>query len=274
MRFPGPVVLCLVIRDEVDLIRTHLEYHFRRGVDLVLATDHRSVDGTSAVLHAYERAGRLRLFREDGEAFDQATWSTRMARLAAVDHGASWVLHADADELWWPAVGNIQTALAAVPVRVGSMRAPRTNFLPSRATFQPFWSRMRLRDLRSENSLGQPLPPKVCHRGATDVVLHSGDHAVTSATLGPEVDATTLEIFHYPVRTWPQLERKIAQGMRAVDAHPAWPDGAAATWRHLEAERRAGRLRPWWEAQVALGDRADGVRYVRDDRVARFLGAD
>lgn len=270
----GPLVLCLVVRDEVDVIRTFVEYHFRRGVDLILATDHRSVDGTSDVLQAFARAGRLRVFREEGEAFDQGRWATHMARLAAVEHDAAWVLHADADELWWPARTDLRGSLAAVPPDVGSLRAPRSNFLPVATTFDPFWARMRIRDLRSENSLGQPLPPRVCHRGTADIDVHLGSHDVTAPSLGRGVDARDLEILHYPVRTWTQLERKIAQGMRAVDAHPAWPDKAAATWRHLEVERRAGRLRAWWEAQVALGERPDGVRYVRDDRVARFLGAD
>lgn len=270
----GLLVLCLTIRDEVDVVRTFVEYHLRRGVDLILATDHRSVDGTSDLLATFARGGRLRLFREEGEGFDQVRWATRMARIAAVEHDAAWVLHADADELWWPAGGDVRAALAAVPPDVGSVSAPRANFLPVADTTDPFWARMRVRDRRSENSLGQPLPPKVGHRGAPDVDLHPGNHGVRSPSLGRTVDATGLEILHYPVRTWPQLERKIAQGMRAVEANHDWPPGAASTWRHLEGERRAGRLRRWWERQVALGERVDDPRYVRDDRVARFLGAD
>ena len=78
----GSIVMTLVVRDDVDVIDACLAYHFRRGVDLVIATDHRSADGTTDVLRRHERDGRLRLLREDGEAFDQAGWVTRMARMA------------------------------------------------------------------------------------------------------------------------------------------------------------------------------------------------
>ena len=51
------LVLTLLVRDEADIVESCIRYHLERGVDLVLATDHRSVDGTTDILRGYERDG-------------------------------------------------------------------------------------------------------------------------------------------------------------------------------------------------------------------------
>ena len=51
------VVLAMVVRDEADILDAQLAFHLNAGVDLVLATDHRSVDGTTEILDRYAREG-------------------------------------------------------------------------------------------------------------------------------------------------------------------------------------------------------------------------
>ena len=48
-----------------------------------------------------------------------------MARLAATELDADWVVHTDADEFWWPIEGSLTDTLAAVPDRYGVVVAPR-----------------------------------------------------------------------------------------------------------------------------------------------------
>ena len=87
--------MTLRTRDQADLVDAVLAFHLNAGVDFVLAVDHASVDGTADVLGRYERAGHLRLFREEGEAIRLRR--TKLARLAATEHGADWILHPDGD---------------------------------------------------------------------------------------------------------------------------------------------------------------------------------
>lgn len=267
------IVMTLLVRDDVDVVDACVAYHLHRGVDLVIATDHRSVDGTTDVLRAWERRGRLRLLHESGEAFEQDVWVTRMARMAAVEHDAAWVIHTDADEFWWPSAGDLRSTLAAVPASIGSLQVPRTNFMPSRDEVGAFFDRMVMRDRASVNALGTPLPSKVCHRGAADVTIGMGNHDATSPSFGPAAPATSLEILHFPVRSLQQIEHKVVQGADALARNVGLSENVGNTWRRLRDGVTDGRLRAFWELQVALGEREPDERMVRDERLRRYMHA-
>ena len=81
------LVLTLRARDEADVVDSQIAFHLNVGVDFVVATDHRSKDGTREILESYERDGHLHLIREQGEEMDEGDWATRMARLAASEFG-------------------------------------------------------------------------------------------------------------------------------------------------------------------------------------------
>ena len=118
------LVLTLLVRDEADIVEASLVFHLNAGVDFVIATDHRSQDGSREILERYERQGVLHLIREDGSGFDSQALRTRMARMAATQYRADWVIGADADEFFWPRRGSLPELLAAVPNRFGVVRAP------------------------------------------------------------------------------------------------------------------------------------------------------
>ena len=114
------LVMTLLVRDEADVIDAHLAFHLHAGADLVIAMDHRSHDGTTEILKAYEREGYVVVIPQDAERVHQSEWVTTMARLAASEHGADWVINSDADEFWWPCASSLKEALDAVPSRYGS----------------------------------------------------------------------------------------------------------------------------------------------------------
>src|SRR3989475_4145738 len=87
------LVMTLRARDEADVVDAQIAFHLNAGVDFVVATDHRSEDGTTQILESYARTGHLHLIREEGEEMQEGEWATRMARLAAGEFGADWVIH-------------------------------------------------------------------------------------------------------------------------------------------------------------------------------------
>ncbi len=203
------LVLTLLVRDEADIVESCIRYHLERGVDLVLATDHRSVDGTTDILRGYERDGMLRLLREDGETLEQAAWVTRMARLAATEHGADWVINCDADEFWWPRRGTIREILAAVPPRYGAVRGLWRHFVLRPEGHDAFQERMVVRR-RPSGDFADPYHAglKVVHRGSPDVVVSKGNHDAEGRGLLLIREWFPFEVLHFPIRTAAQLERK------------------------------------------------------------------
>ena len=90
--------------NEADVIDANIDFHLNAGVDFVVATDHRSADGTREILESSASQGVLHLVREDGDV--RGDLITPMARMAARDFGADWVINADADEFYWPRGGS------------------------------------------------------------------------------------------------------------------------------------------------------------------------
>ena len=124
------LVMTLLVRDEADIVDAQIAYHLGAGVDFVVATDNRSEDETTEILERYARDGVLHLIREPGDDLRQSEWVTRMARLAATDFGADWIVNADADEFWLARGATLKELFAAVPSRFGAVRGAWRNFVP------------------------------------------------------------------------------------------------------------------------------------------------
>lgn len=205
------IVETLVVRDEVDVVGAQIAFHLNAGVDFVLATDHGSRDGTSEVLEQYVRDGVLRRFPVEGE-MRESVWRTQMARLAATEHGADWVINTDADEFWLPRAGTLAEALAAIPDRFGIVWALSRHFVPRPEDGRDFGERMTVRvsSPASINDTSTPYRPhqKVAHRGDPDIRIRFGAHLANAPRLSPLHHWHVADVLHFPFRTFEQYERK------------------------------------------------------------------
>jgi len=219
----------------------------------VIATDNGSDDGTIEILESYAQHGHLNLMHEQGENMDQGAWVTRMARLAAAEFDADWVINSDADEFWCSRRGSLKAILAQIPGRFATVRAFLRSFVPRPDDGHSFADRMTARLAPSELVPGSPFEAhpfhaqeKVVHRANPDVTVGAGNHDARWDGSDDLRGWIPIEVFHFPLRSAEQCRRK---------------------WRNWERHHYAG-----YEA-LHGGDPSEYFesRVVDDDALARGL---
>jgi hypothetical protein len=204
------VVMTLLVRDEEDIIDSMLSFHLNAGVDFVIAMDNDSVDGTAEILESYAREGHLHLLRQaELDHFEQGAWVTQMARMAATEFGADWIINADADEFWWPRGGSLKEVFAAVPLQFGRVYAMVRHFVPRPEEKDTFADRMIVRVCNPGAVKNNPFGPRslIAHRADPTIVLNDGRHP-TATRLRPVTGWYPVDMLHFPIRSLQQCEQK------------------------------------------------------------------
>jgi Glycosyl transferase family 2 len=272
------LVMTIHVRDEEEILDANLRYHLGQGVDLIVAMDNNSRDGTREILDRYAREGLAHVIDQPADDWDQVEWVTQMARTAATDFGADWVINNDADEFWCPPAGaGLKDVFGVIPKEFGALEAPRFNFIP-RPGEGPFWDRMVVCELetlkwRGGNRKWVRLSPKVAHRGSPTVTVGAGSHKVLSEGFEVVPGWHPVTVFHYHLRSYEQLERKVQIPEEAIETNRRRGHRERAELHDLF---ESGRLREFYEAKL-LDDAAVEAglregRLVVDRRVQRAFG--
>ncbi|WP_347756288.1 glycosyltransferase family 2 protein [Agrococcus sp. ProA11] len=272
------VVLTLMVRDEADIIAAMLEHHLAHGVDHILVTDNGSVDGTREILADYARVAPLTVFDDPVHRKQQSEVVTRMARLAATEHGADWVINGDADEFLRPVDPGLSLAevFQQLPAAVGSFQVPVVNLVGPFARQGSGIRRLTHRDLRTEEQLqaaGLIAHPtsNAIHIGDPDVEVVQGNHGVsTPAGVEPPAELA-LEVLHLPWRSMEQIERKTRNMGEGYDANPELRPSprhhGMRDWRRM----RAGLLTAFVAWRMPALDELHGPEYRADASLAASL---
>ena len=238
--------MTLLARNEEDILDAHLAFHLNAGVDFVIAIDNGSDDGTTEILESYARDGHVELIRDDGE-LDQAEWVTGLARRAATDFGADWVINSDADEFYWPRGGTLKDVLSAVPAQYGGVRGMLRNFAPRPDGGDFFAERMTARVCNPGAEDNSPYSPrsKMMHRGDPQVTALWGSNRVLGRGLEPVPGWYPIDVLHFPTRS---LEHCRAKYLR-------WWALAPSTFRAkaYDADRR-GEMQEFYDSYVVDDD--------------------
>jgi hypothetical protein len=258
------VVMTLLVRNEADIIDAHLAFHLNAGIDFVIASDTGSDDGTREVLERYRSEGRLHLI-DQPELFSQIDVVTQMARLAATEFQADWVVNSDADEFWWPRSGSLEGILESVPPRFGAIRGMWRHFVARPFGDELFAERMTVRLCAPVTDRDHAFSPhfKTVHRADPEVAVGGGNHEVTGRRLVPLRGWYPIDILHFPIRSPEQCERKYLQ-WRVLDSRGTRPPDP----RRAEAYEAydAGRMREFYESHLVDDEALD--EGLRDGRLA------
>lgn len=242
--------MTLMVRDEIDIIAAMLEHHIAQGVDLIIATDNGSVDGTTEVLKDYAAAGYVELHHDPEHRKQQGERVTAMARRAFTEHGADWVINADADEFFVPVDRSLtlRDCLERIGTELGAFTVPVTNLVGPPAERGSGIDRLVYRDLRTDEQLqaigihAQPTPNAI-HRGDAEVTVSQGNHVVSIPSTAQPDAAVAIEVLHLPWRSWEQLQQKVTHAGRAYEASPTLRPSKNHHGMWDYRRQQAGRLR-------------------------------
>ena len=267
------LVMTLRARDEADVVDSQIAFHLNAGVDFVIATDHRSGDGTTEILERYAGEGYLQLIREEQDEMQEGDWATRMSRLAATDFAADWVIPSDADEFWWPRGGSLKEVLESVPARYGVVRALLRQFVPRPDDGSFFAEHLTTRlsgsaPINDPNSLFRP-NLKAIHRADPNVTLSAGAHTLLNTRLVPLRGWYPIEFLHFPIRSFQQCDRKYAN-LRA-----SLGESRNAYYQEVNRARGQGRFEDFYNSLVvddaALARGLEDGSLVTDTRLRDAL---
>ena len=233
MARPGPIAMLILVRDEIDIIAQNIDFHLRLGIGHFVVTDNGSVDGTRDILADIKRRlGKSIVIIDDPEpAHHQSVRVNRMIQVAKQEFRPRWIISSDADEFWYPASGRYDSEIDG---RKNILNCYWHNFLPRPNTpWQEFTDVGEMPGYHAKMSKAFCLA-----RGL--IGMYAGNHESRSI---PRIISRSdnIRIYHYPVRSYEQFERKVVQGHRAA-LKASWEESTAWHWREYYHAWENGEL--------------------------------
>jgi glycosyltransferase involved in cell wall biosynthesis len=273
----------LNVMDEVELIEQAIHHLRAIGVDLIMACDMGSSDGTYEIMERYRSDDDFWLFhlREESDQYDADRSRANIA--LAKSAGMDWVLLLDADEIWIPREGSLK----ALPLlhEFDVLSVDRFNvplgvngpMMPSRLVPEHYEEllviaepvedpRAHLTRNTRDAWIRMWQDPKVMFRPERIIDLGPGGHNVFACDFRPlrRTRPSDLVIIHLPFTTQMRFARKVDNIRRAFGDRAADDDGLAWHWRRWVAMAQQGRINEEFEASrfsesVMADYRAEGT---------------
>jgi glycosyltransferase involved in cell wall biosynthesis len=255
------IVANLGVKDEVELIGPAIDHLRAIGVDLVIACDTGSTDGTYEILESLRCDESLWLFRiDDLDPASEETW-TRATMALTMAAKAEWTLFLDADEFWIPASGHIKDCCALAEADILSVRRHSIPLAPDGPAMPAALIPERYDDLllmfapipdfstnlreNAVTSFIRLVDDKIMVRPEHIGTIWPGGHGIHPN--GPaqlrRARPSDLVIAHLPLTTLRRFKRKMNNVRKSFLVHEQYfGDGLAWHWRRWLSLADQGRL--------------------------------
>lgn len=210
------VALTTLLGSDLELLDPYLGFHRRIGVDVVVVDDAAVPAQARDVIQTFERDGFVKRI--------PAKSHTDLARVAAGELGADWVIPGTPQELWWPRGESIKDVLAVIPPRYGVVQALIRTFVdasePSRGA--SFASRTVRTSLLGPNGADGAPPERLLrpvYRATPGMSIDDRDWTLSGRRV-PLRAWYPIEVFRYPSGDSmgsEQIEAGLADGSLVVD---------------------------------------------------------
>ena len=286
---PGRIVQITMPYDQADIVQDFLDWHLDLGIDLILALDGGSTDGTRDVLEQYAKTGRVVWFPLPERDMSKYSIGDELAAMARDRFGADWIIYCDVDEFVCTRGKDLRTTLADCDRDgITVLDLPRRTMTgppipPGRRATEVLTLRIdRTVVPTPEQTLSWNLPVPfaflevgghVAIRAAAIDSFASGMHSAT-VTWGTSA-RSDLYILHYAIRGFEEFRQKVHNTRKWLEDNPQLPPGWGWHWRRWIQLEETGRLREDYDRQFVSAARAaelvaDGT-CVADTTIARWL---
>lgn len=260
----------LGVKDEASLLARAIDHLYSIGVDLVIATDMGSTDGSLEILRQYQDEGPLQLVELDDRVPDMLhEWSPRVTALVKAAN-VDWAIFLDADEFPLPATGSIKDcrALASadvllidrfnVPLSPEGVLFPDTvvpgaysNILLIIEPIADFHDHL-LAHSDTPWIRGVPMPKALARPSAMASVTVGGHDVVArEGTSLRRIRPADLVIAHLPFTDRSRFVSKVANVTATIGANPSFFQGRIAWhWRRWLDQLRDGTIDAEFDRQV------------------------
>lgn len=203
------VIATLLVRDEEEIVLENIDHHIKHGVDAFIVTTHRSTDRTPELIKDHPNI--LAIINEEDPVYNQHVWVTRMAKLA-FSYKPAWVLHIDADEMWY---GLEKLQSESIFDKYGTIISSNTQIHIALEGLKYGYGSFKCSDMPYYVPHVPP-PPKVIHRPCANVRVGQGNHWVHGVA-GPKITTKDIVIHHYPIRSYKHFEKKAVDGGKGYE---------------------------------------------------------
>jgi hypothetical protein len=228
------VMTVLVPEGAADGLGTQLRFHLAAGVDAIVVSGRGLGDVTRGLPTAV--ADRVQVVEEDGGTTEPEA-RARLARQAASELEADWILDSAPGEFWWPRAGGLKDVLIGIPSRYTVVQALVRRFGPGENG-----------ELGTERTSLSSYPPEELAPGTWLRPVYRADSRLVLVEPGAAAEA-----WRVPLRAWYPIE---------LFDHASTAADVPRTVQDTRLADALGRLEESGELALPVPDLVDDAAYA------------